>query len=261
MAERDCGQFDAVGAEVALGVADSWERSVAMDHVEHCARCRQELVRMSDAADRLLDLAPPVDPPPGFESRVLASLAAVRAGEPEIPAEVGPPPAEVVARRPPGRAARGHHRLLPVAAAAIAGLGVAAGAWALGFGTSGSPGHPSGTVAPTAVPAGGHVVRASLMAGGRAVGDVVLRTGRDPWISMAVRQAPGGLDGGTVTCRLRTLGGGTAVVGSFTLTGGSGYWAAPVPTTRPVRAAQLVDAAGRVVASAVLSTTGSASHP
>ena len=66
---------------------------------------------------------------------------------------------------------------------------------------------------------------------GRAVGDVVLRTGRDPWISMAVREPPGSAVTGAVTCRLRLRGDAPWVAGTFPLTGGDGYWAAPVPAS------------------------------
>jgi hypothetical protein len=41
-----------------------------------CARCRAVVADLASAADSVLLLAPTIEPPPGFESRVLARAAA-----------------------------------------------------------------------------------------------------------------------------------------------------------------------------------------
>ncbi|MDQ7908327.1 zf-HC2 domain-containing protein [Phytohabitans sp. ZYX-F-186] len=60
--------------ELATGALAGDERASALAHVEGCAACRRELAALSRAADALLLLAPPVEPPPGFEGGVLARL-------------------------------------------------------------------------------------------------------------------------------------------------------------------------------------------
>src|SRR5438034_844853 len=92
-------------AELALGVADGEQRARTLDHVDGCPECRHELERLSVVGDRLLELAPEVEPPIGFELRVLESIS--------------PRPA----RRP-----RLRRWVLAVVAAAIASAAIASGA-------------------------------------------------------------------------------------------------------------------------------------
>lgn len=249
MDEPGCRDVAALAAEVALGVADARERGAVLSHVEHCAGCRRELGQLSDVADGLVDLAPPAEPPAGFESRVLEALPADR---PLGSGDRGPADTTSTGRRP-ARVA-GRRRLLQAAAVVVA-AGLAAGGWALGARSTGRAAGGSGTGS-ASVPGGarpsGHVMTAALVAGQRSVGEVVLQTGRYPWISMALEASPNGPEAGTVTCRVRTRAGRLVVLGSFTFAGGYGYWAAPVPTASPVEAAQLVDRDGRVIASATL---------
>src|SRR5919197_713577 len=99
-----CEQTRELAAELALGITDGEERAQALRHLAECAECRRAVEEYSAVTDELLTLAPAHQPPPGFESRVLARLA--------------PPPA-----RPRRRLSR---ILVPVAAAAAAAA-VAAG--------------------------------------------------------------------------------------------------------------------------------------
>jgi hypothetical protein len=78
--QPQCRKAREIAAELALGVADPSERARALQHLEHCAACRQALEDLSLTADRLLLLAPEIDPPAGFEARVLASRAPSRFG-------------------------------------------------------------------------------------------------------------------------------------------------------------------------------------
>jgi hypothetical protein len=102
-----------VAAELALGIAEGDQRAEALDHLATCATCRAEVDQLAAAADRVLLVAPEVEPPVGFESRVLDHL------------ETAAVPTAPGARRRPGR-------LLAVAAAVVVallvfGLGVVAG--------------------------------------------------------------------------------------------------------------------------------------
>jgi putative zinc finger protein len=70
-----CEEFRALAPELALGVLDGDERADAIAHLSACAECRTYTDQLSEVGDSLLLLTPPADPPLGFESRVVASLA------------------------------------------------------------------------------------------------------------------------------------------------------------------------------------------
>jgi hypothetical protein len=221
MTELTCAEFRQMSAELALGVADARERAAALAHLERCRACRQEMGQFSDVADGLAALAPPAEPPAGFESRVLDALS--QADRP-------------VPRRLPVRRA-----VVWLAAAAALIVVVGGVGWVLG-----NQNHQ-----PTQ--AAGRVVVAKLTGSRGAVGQVVIDSGPDPWMSMAVA-IPGGRT--TVRCELRTVSGGMTTVGTFTVWKGYGYWAAPIPVIgSTVDGAQVVDMQGHVLASASLSPT------
>ncbi len=71
-----CTEMHDLAPEMALGVLSGEDRGAAIAHLESCSRCHVDLSALADAADQLLLVAPRVDPPPGFEVRVLARLAA-----------------------------------------------------------------------------------------------------------------------------------------------------------------------------------------
>lgn len=75
-----CPEVRELLPELATGALAGDDRALALGHVGACAACRRELAALSRAADAVLLLAPPVEPPPGFEGRVLARL------------DTGPPP-------------------------------------------------------------------------------------------------------------------------------------------------------------------------
>lgn len=218
MTELTCEEFRHTSAELALGVAGARERAAAFAHLEHCRSCRQEMGGLSDVADGLAALAPSVEPPAGFESRVLNALKGAE----------HPTPRHLPARR----------ATLWLAAAAALVVVVGGIGWVLGNHSQ----TPSQAV-------GGMMV-AKLTGHGGAAGQVVVDKGPDPWMSMAIA-IPGANT--TVHCQLRTVSGQTTTVGTFTLWKGYGYWAAPIPTIQsPIDGAQIVDARGRVLASASL---------
>jgi hypothetical protein len=75
MAERpDCARMGQLLPELALGVAAGDERARALGHLARCVPCRSVLESAAAAADALLLIAPEREPPPGFETRVLAGL-------------------------------------------------------------------------------------------------------------------------------------------------------------------------------------------
>ena len=240
MTEPTCAVVRESQAELALGVIEGRERAEVLAHLEHCAACRQDLAALSAVADRLVELTPSVEPPAGFETRVLARLsAAARAEEPAAPR--GPAPPAAVR----GRTARAGRRTWPlpkparwVAAAALAAV-IGAGGWVVGHEAS----------APSAAQAAGHEKAAPFVAGDRTVGQVVAYGGPKPWVSMSVDE---NLGDRTVKCQLVERNGTISTVGTFQLSDGYGYWGAAigVPPSSIARV-QLVDAAGATVAAAV----------
>jgi hypothetical protein len=64
--------------ELATGATAGDERARALGHVASCLECSRDLAELTKTADALLLLAPPAEPPVGFESRVLAKLEAPR---------------------------------------------------------------------------------------------------------------------------------------------------------------------------------------
>jgi hypothetical protein len=112
-----CPEVRELLPELATGALAGDERASALAHVDGCAACRRELAALSRAADALLLLAPPVEPPPGFEGGVLARLDA----------DAGPPPGR--RRRRSLLPGIQRPRLRPAIAFAVA-VAVAAGAGA-----------------------------------------------------------------------------------------------------------------------------------
>ena len=78
MSTYSCAQLRDVAAELALGVLGGAERAEAIMHVNGCARCQALVNELSEAADALPLLAPEIEPPVGFEQRVLSSGRARR---------------------------------------------------------------------------------------------------------------------------------------------------------------------------------------
>jgi Putative zinc-finger len=79
---ESCGDFQALGAELALGVLDRREGAEVLAHVATCPACHGELVRLCALAASIVSLHPCAEPPVGFEIRVLSSLAQARAYRP-----------------------------------------------------------------------------------------------------------------------------------------------------------------------------------
>jgi hypothetical protein len=217
--DKECDAVRADLAELALGVLAGRERSLLLEHIATCERCSAELEQLSMVADTMLQLAPEMEPPLGFEQRLFQKLRA----------------AETV--RAPWRYRRAS---LVAAAAAVA---VAAG---VGIGTLVAPRPASGP----SLSAIGGLTTASLTSDGRVLGEVFVSPGKPAWLFMTVDS-----DGtsGVVTCTVTLASGKVETVGAVRLSGGYGAWGGPLSASQgQIRSAQVVSADGTVLASAVL---------
>jgi hypothetical protein len=74
MVDPGCERFREVGAELALGVLPARDRAAAMAHLQECPACESYLGELTALGDRLVGLVPGVEPPVGFEQRVMDRL-------------------------------------------------------------------------------------------------------------------------------------------------------------------------------------------
>src|SRR5919198_1331827 len=93
-AEMGCDQVSELASELALGIAAGEERDRALRHLSGCPDCRRLVAELSSVGDELLLLAPERQPPPEFESRVLADLR-------QLASSPSPGPSVAPARSPP----------------------------------------------------------------------------------------------------------------------------------------------------------------
>jgi hypothetical protein len=214
MRDRSCAECLELCPDVALGIADAEERANVLSHVEGCRACRSELASLSEVADLLNVLVPPVEPPPGFASRVADAIAPLSTSASHDP---------VVRRR--------YVRPLSVAAAVVIAAALAVGGWLASGGGS----------APSVA-----VQAASFVSGHHDIGQVTMVAGEKPWISVAVH-----LQGmAVVRCEVENSKGRWGTVGTFDVYSGWGYWAAALPHDFAVRRAELITPNGHVLASA-----------
>jgi hypothetical protein len=73
-ARKGCTGHEDDVAGLALGILNGRDRAQALAHIESCRWCDDELNSLAIVADRLLDLAPQPEPPPGFEVALLERL-------------------------------------------------------------------------------------------------------------------------------------------------------------------------------------------
>jgi hypothetical protein len=220
--EHGCEEYGDELAELALGVLTGRDRARVLSHVESCPRCAEELEILSRTADSVVQAAPEMEPPLGFEVRLFE-----RMGLTDVP---------------PRRRRLRPSRWVPAV------VGVAAAALALGLGL----GSSSSTPTVTAQVHGSHrVVTAALVEHGATVGHVMTVNGAKPWISMMISDSSAH---GTVDCVVVTDDGTTHHVGTFDADKGYGAWIAPLPVNpADVRTAEVVSPSGTVIATATLS--------
>jgi hypothetical protein len=222
--ERGCEEYGDELAELALGVLTGRERARVLSHVESCPRCAEELEILSRAADSVVQAAPEMEPPLGFEVRLFERMGVT----------------DVARRRRRLRPSRWVPAVVGVAAAAALVLGLALGL------TSSSP-TPTVTAQR---PGADRVMTAALVEQGTTVGHVMAVGGAKPWISMMMSDSTAH---GTVNCVVVTDDGVTHHVGTFVADEGYGAWIAPLHVNpADVRSAEVVSPSGTVIATATL---------
>jgi hypothetical protein len=232
--EMNCDEMADLAAEMALGVLTGRERAQAIAHLDRCDACRENVRQLTETGEGLLGLLPSVEPPAGFESRVVARLGAA-----------GQRPARPKAAMPRPKLTR---RMLAAAAVALAAVASGLGGWGLRGATS-SP--AAGNTRTAASLYSAPLTTASHL----TAGTVYLYDGSPRWMYMSVKI---GSVNGTVICQLVERDGHVTTVGSFRLTGGYGYWASPDhvnPDT--VKGARLTTTNGTVLATASFRSTAS----
>jgi Putative zinc-finger len=222
--EQGCEAYSNELAELALGVLTGRERARALAHVEDCPRCADELELLSRVADTVVQAAPEIDPPLGFEVRLFERMGV----------------SDVSRRR------RYHLRRSRWVPAVV---GVAAAALALGLGLS-LTSSPTPTV--TALAPGTHAGQtADLVENGETVGHVEMVGGAKPWMSMMLADSTAH---GKVNCVVVTNDGVTHLVGTFVAQAGYGAWTAALHVDpADVHSAEVVSPSGTVIATATLS--------
>jgi hypothetical protein len=206
-------------AELALGTLSGRSRSEALEHVASCPSCAAELERLSIVADQLLQLAPEMEPPLGFELRLAEKLQGA-----------------AMARRPK------RFRRASVLAAAAAILVVLGGG--LGALVS-SQGNTNQSQLATA-----NLVTANLTSHGSVLGKVVVSAGKPAWMFVTISGAKWS---GDITCDVTLAGGKNEKIGVFKISGSYGAWDAPLKSpANEVRSARLIAKNGTVLASARL---------
>jgi hypothetical protein len=219
-----------LAAELALGLVTGPERAAALAHLETCPACRAEVESLAGVVDDLLLATPAVEPPPGFESGVLARLAdAFEAdGEPNVADFVAPFPRR---RRPVVRrlAALAAVILLVIAGVAIGRFGHHHGA-------------PAVEVLRMQTPAGVDVGRVEL--------------GREPdsiFVALPGWKPAAEAEPGWYFLRMKTADGHTTSLGPVTLTADHLTWGS-LTSVDPsqVREVSMVDREGHVYCSTTL---------
>jgi hypothetical protein len=200
--------------ELALGVLSGRSRSEVLRHVGSCPRCTADLEQLSLVADALLQLAPQLEPPVGFELRV-----AERLGE----------------MMTTSRARRRRRVFIAAVVAASLLFG--------GFGLGALLGATNGETSTTA-----NVTAANLTSDGQILGAVMVTPGSPAWMFMAIDASDWS---GSVKCQVILAGGRVQTVGTFELSAGYGTWRVPLyDKAANLRGARVVEENGEVLASA-----------
>ena len=248
--EMGCAEFADAAAELALGVQTGRERAQALAHLDQCEACRENVRQLTVTGEELVGLLPAIEPPAGFETRVMERLGL---GTPAPSPAPGPARQLSPARRFglklagwigggwTGRGGVSHpRRILAAAAVAVAVIVAGLGGWGL-----------HGTTSP---PTASALSSATLLtASHQTAGKIYFYDAGSRWLYMSVNipSGSGAVDDGTVICQVEGPDGHVTTVGSFRLTGGYGYWGSPDPVTSgTLTGARLVTTTGTVLATA-----------
>lgn len=237
MTPVDCHEFHDRAPELALGLLAGDDRGAAIDHVARCASCRAHLDGLVRVADNLLLMPPAIEPEIGFESRVMARLAAEGAFKESAPA----PDGQKLARpRPRLRWSR------PLLAGAAAAMILAAAVIGVAAGRDRGRADLSRTqaTAVNALAARSVVVTA---AGGRATCRLVAfpRQGNQAaWLVIHLDEPdePPGVSSSYQVLAEPTGGGPAVMVGTIPIDDGQGTLTVSIPPrTGPVNAVRIID--------------------
>ncbi len=227
-----CDEVEESLAEMALGILPGDQRALVLNHLDGCDRCQAEVERLTLSADTLLQLAPEVEPPVGFEVGLFERMGVT---EPDLETHVA-------RRRLGGSLARLSGKGRVVIATAAATLAVA-----LGFG-GGWLANPGASMATQPYEHDVQSETATLSSDAHAVGTVSAFAGTPSWMLMTVH----GTDtSGWVTCEVTVANGKQVTVGTFRLDNGYGAWSARLPVSvSDIRSARVVTPSGTVLGSA-----------
>lgn len=235
MNQMSCSEFHDVSAELALGVLTGRERAQAIAHLDTCEACRESVRQLTLTGEGLVGLLPSLEPPAGFESRVLDRIGLAAPAPAPVPA-----PRESwlsrFGRKPaaPGQLSR-TRRMLAVAAVALAVVAGGLGGWGLHNGNSSAP--PAALNSAALVSVSHH-----------AVGKIFLYRGHPQWLYMSVNMPS---RSGTVICQIESRSGQITTVGAFHLINGYGYWGSPATgSSGSLKGARLVTTGGKILATA-----------
>ncbi len=214
--------------ELALGDLSGDERARVLDHLGTCGACGAEATALAEVVDDILRLAPQVDPPAGFESKVLTRMAA----------------SDVTRSRPRWRRSRA---IIASAAAALVLI--------VGFGAvtvarrERDPGLDDQYVQTIRALGGKELRAAPLSTGGRPWGEAFVYEGKTSWVFVSMSwDVPNG-DYGIVLDR---SDGPSATVGRLHVVRGQGSAGLTVGDTHTVQAVRVVDAGGATVCTATM---------
>jgi hypothetical protein len=241
--EMGCAEFADAAAELALGVLTGRERARALAHLDRCEACRENVRQLTVTGEELVGLLPAIEPPAGFETRVMERLGLGTPAPAPAPARwvslthrFGRKLADWIGGGWTGRGGVSHpRRMLAAAATAVAVIAAGLGGWGLHAATSSPAASPLSSAA-------------FLTASHQTAGKIFFYDGDHRWLYMSVDIGSGN---GTVICQVEGPDGHLTTVGSFQLTGGYGYWGSPDPVTNgPLTGARLVTTTGTVLATA-----------
>ena len=239
--EMGCAEFADAAAELALGVLTGRERARALAHLDRCEACRENVRQLTVTGEELVGLLPAIEPPAGFETRVMERLglgtpAPGPARQLSPARRFGRKLADWIGGGWTGRGGVSYpRRMLAAAATAVAVIAAGLGGWGLHAATSSPAASPLSSAA-------------FLTASHQTAGKIFFYDGDHRWLYMSVDIGSGN---GTVICQVEGSDGHLTTVGSFQLTGGYGYWGSPDPVTNgPLTGARLVTTTGTVLATA-----------
>ncbi|HUY06066.1 MAG TPA: hypothetical protein VMU99_02240 [Acidimicrobiales bacterium] len=223
---KQCAAIEDELTEFALGILSGRRRSEVLRHAGSCMRCSAELERLSIIADTVLQLAPEMEPPLGFELRL----------------------AERLQKNTTVLRSQHLHRVRTLSAAAV--LTVVLG---IGLGTFAASRSPSTRTPSTRIwSTTASLTSAAIGSRGEVLGTVFISAGSPGWMVLTVDR---GAWSGEVRCEVAFVGGKVETLGRFKLSNAYGTWGVPLTSSAgQVRIARLVALDGTVIASAHLTT-------